>query len=133
MNIFKYRNFSLGCALFLLVLLISSKISTAFKIIIASVSLLSILTCLVLYLITKKNTFKNLFLNYFASALLVIIAVLLSIFVIDKAFEKSYLCDGNEHIIVGKVDKIVRKTEYSGKYTLDISLVDDEKINFQYL
>ncbi len=131
MNIFKHRNFSLGCALFLCVLLLSNKISLGIKILIALLAFVLISVFLVLFLITKRPIFKRVFINYFASALLVIVAVLLSIFVIDKAFEKKYLCDLQEHTIVGKVDEVVRKTEYSGKYTLDVATVDGENNKFK--
>jgi competence protein ComEC len=130
MNLFKHRSFAFGCVFFFAILILSRYTTTLTRIIIGTTSLLAIIFLIALFLITKRELFKRIFFDIGALLILTIVAVLLSIFVMDAKLNKACLCDENEHIVVGKVDTVLYTTEHSGVYALDVTSVDNSKNKF---
>ncbi len=130
-NLFRHRSFAFGCAIFLFVLFISKYASTITRIAIGIIALFCLLLLCTLFLITKREAFKKAILSLGAVLIMTIIAVLLTVFVMDARLSKASLCDSNEHVVVGKVDRVLYKKDEYAIYSLDVSYADDEKNKFK--
>lgn len=127
MNLFKHRSFAFGCIFFFAVLFLSKYTTTLARIIVGTVAVFIAILLVSLFFITKKEPFKHIFFDIGATLILIVLAVLLSIFIMDSRLNKVSLCDGNEHVLVGKVDIELYETESSGTYSVDVSHIDGVK------
>lgn len=127
MNLFKHRSFAFGCIFFFAVLFLSRYTTTLERIIVGSFAIFIAIVLASLFFITKKELFKRIFFDIGATLILIIVAVILSIFIMDARLNMVSLCDGNEHIMVGKVDMELYETESSGTYSVDVSHIDGKK------
>ena len=132
MALFSNRNLALGCFGFLAFLFASFYLPLAVNIIIASLVLLFILTLLIIYLVKKNQAAKKLFIRLFALCLLIIVAFFLSL-AFENGKQNQALCDGNEHTINFKVDKVISSSNYLVSYKATVSSVDGEDANFKII
>lgn len=132
MALFNNRNLALGCFGFLAFLFASFYLPLAVNIIVASLAILFILTLLIIYLVKKNQAAKKLFIRLFALCLLIIIAFFISL-VFENGKQNQALCDGNEHTINFKVDKVISSSNYLVSYKATVSSVDGEDANFKII
>lgn len=126
MSLFKFRNLALACFGFLIALYLSFNASTTLRLSVLLCAIFTIFILLVLFIITRRKAFKDSILRYSPLCILIALAMIFSFTVFDRTKEKAILCDENEHIIVAKVDRVIKSTKYSGEYEIDISSIDDE-------
>ncbi len=129
MELFKYRNLALGCALFLAFLFLSYYISHILRIILLICAVALALTSVLLYLISRRKRSLLLMLRTVPAMLFVALAMVVSSAAFKDNEKLSELCDGNAYSAVATITDISYYSNGFGIYEASLLRVEDAELD----
>ncbi len=133
MDVFRHRGIALGCGAFLVSLYASYYFNSLTKILLITSSLSAFILLVVLYLILKKKSMLDKIIKYAPLFILVILAMLISIFSFGVSQRAEKYIDSQGHEIVGEIKDVHYESEYESLYILKIEEIDNERESVKVL
>ena len=130
MELFRYRNLALGCLGFISGLFLSYYLGTIFSIIFLALSLVSLLTLVIIYLIKKKRSVLDLIIKYAPLCFLIALSMAISIFVFGSDDKKQEYY-GQDLEIVATIKEEKYEKPYEGKYIIEINKIGEKDIKLK--
>lgn len=124
MELFRYRHLALGCAGFILGLYVSYyHFGTTLRIVLLLVSVISALTLLTIYLITKKRSILDKFVKYAPLCFLFALSMLVSVVAFGRT-ERIFRYVGDDCKIIAEVTEEKWENQNGGIYAVKITEID---------
>ena len=133
MKTFKHRNIALGCASFLVSLIVSFYLNDGFKIAILAISFSLFISLIIAYFIKKKKGILDFIIRYTPLLFFICLAMVVSLATFSQVKNEKELYDNGDCQITATVEKIEYEKPYKTRSIIEIYELDGEKSSYKMI